>query len=188
MQSLRALNRYRVLQAAVVPCDRSSCGNAHRCRSIHGAHNVTNRREVPGVMPYDGPAGGRGALRATVQAVRQQMETLEARIIRAGRAGPAHASARLRSSPDASINSCRGCLLLLAGRLQTSGTRRDRCVWRRAAACKRRIDSRYVCFGELQSRCRECDWHAWSAAHRLERCPTEIRHTSASRVSPEGLP
>jgi len=39
------------------------------------------RREVPGVRRYDGPAGGWGALRATAQAVRQQMEIVEAPIV-----------------------------------------------------------------------------------------------------------
>jgi molybdopterin-dependent oxidoreductase alpha subunit len=41
---------------------------------------MTTRREVPGVRPYDGPAGGWGALRATAQAVRQQMESISAPI------------------------------------------------------------------------------------------------------------
>ncbi len=35
-------------------------------------------RAVPGVHPYDGPAGGWGALKATAIAVRTQMDTLEA--------------------------------------------------------------------------------------------------------------
>ncbi|WP_377161614.1 FdhF/YdeP family oxidoreductase [Roseateles sp. UC29_93] len=39
------------------------------------------RREVPGIRRYDGPAGGWGALRATAQAVRQQMEIVEAPIV-----------------------------------------------------------------------------------------------------------
>ncbi|MFT4268539.1 MAG: FdhF/YdeP family oxidoreductase [Xenophilus sp.] len=39
---------------------------------------MTQRREVPGIRPYDGPAGGWGALKATAQAVRQQMEIVEA--------------------------------------------------------------------------------------------------------------
>ncbi|ETF02001.1 CbbBc protein [Advenella kashmirensis W13003] len=39
-----------------------------------------NRREVPGIRPYDAPAGGWGALRATAVAVRTQMDTLEAPI------------------------------------------------------------------------------------------------------------
>ena len=42
---------------------------------------MTRRRQVPGIRPYDGPAGGWGALRATAQAVRQQMETFEAPIV-----------------------------------------------------------------------------------------------------------
>ncbi|MFL9985281.1 FdhF/YdeP family oxidoreductase [Paraburkholderia sediminicola] len=41
---------------------------------------MTTRREVPGIRPYDGPAGGWGALRATAQAVRTQMESIEAPI------------------------------------------------------------------------------------------------------------
>ncbi len=41
---------------------------------------MTTRREVPGIRPYDGPAGGWGALRATAQAVRQQMESITAPI------------------------------------------------------------------------------------------------------------
>jgi molybdopterin-dependent oxidoreductase alpha subunit len=41
---------------------------------------MTTRREVPGIRPYDGPAGGWGALRATAQAIRQQMESIEAPI------------------------------------------------------------------------------------------------------------
>jgi hypothetical protein len=36
------------------------------------------RRSVPGVHPYDGPAGGWGALKATAIAVRTQMDALEA--------------------------------------------------------------------------------------------------------------
>ncbi len=42
---------------------------------------MTKRRDVPGIRPYDGPAGGWGALLATAQAVRQQMETLAAPIV-----------------------------------------------------------------------------------------------------------
>jgi molybdopterin-dependent oxidoreductase alpha subunit len=42
---------------------------------------MTKRREVPGIRPYDGPAGGWGALRATAQAVRQQMEVVEAPVV-----------------------------------------------------------------------------------------------------------
>jgi molybdopterin-dependent oxidoreductase alpha subunit len=41
---------------------------------------MTTRREVPGVRPYDDPAGGWGALRATAQAVREQMESIWAPI------------------------------------------------------------------------------------------------------------
>lgn len=36
------------------------------------------RRTVPGIRPYDGPAGGWGALKATAIAVRTQMDALEA--------------------------------------------------------------------------------------------------------------
>lgn len=36
------------------------------------------RRVVPGVHPYDGPAGGWGALKATAIAVRTQMDALDA--------------------------------------------------------------------------------------------------------------
>ena len=39
---------------------------------------MATRREVPGIRPYDGPAGGWGALRATTQAIRLQMETVKA--------------------------------------------------------------------------------------------------------------
>jgi len=42
---------------------------------------MTQRREVPGVRRYDGPAGGWGALRATAQAVRTQMDVTEAPIL-----------------------------------------------------------------------------------------------------------
>lgn len=38
------------------------------------------RREVPGVRPYDGPAGGWGALRATTLAIRTQMDSVKAPI------------------------------------------------------------------------------------------------------------
>ncbi|NPT54070.1 FdhF/YdeP family oxidoreductase [Paraburkholderia elongata] len=41
---------------------------------------MTTRREVPGIRPYEGPAGGWGALRATAQAIRTQMESIEAPI------------------------------------------------------------------------------------------------------------
>ncbi len=36
------------------------------------------RRVVPGIQPYDGPAGGWGALKATAIAIRTQMDALEA--------------------------------------------------------------------------------------------------------------
>ncbi|HAT3682315.1 TPA: FdhF/YdeP family oxidoreductase [Serratia marcescens] len=39
---------------------------------------MAKRRAVPGVHPYDGPAGGWGALKATAIAVRTQMDTLDA--------------------------------------------------------------------------------------------------------------
>lgn len=39
---------------------------------------TTKRRSVPGIHPYDGPAGGWGALKATAIAVRNQMDTLTA--------------------------------------------------------------------------------------------------------------
>lgn len=42
---------------------------------------MSKRRDVPGIRPYDGPAGGWGALRATARAIRQQMETIEAPIV-----------------------------------------------------------------------------------------------------------
>ena len=38
------------------------------------------RREVPGIKEYDSPAGGWGALRATAQAVYDQMDTVKAPI------------------------------------------------------------------------------------------------------------
>ncbi|MDN0081932.1 FdhF/YdeP family oxidoreductase [Crenobacter sp. SG2305] len=41
---------------------------------------MANRRDVPGVRPYDGPAGGWGALRATAQAVHEQMDSFKAPI------------------------------------------------------------------------------------------------------------
>lgn len=37
-----------------------------------------NHRTVPGIHPYDGPAGGWGALKATAIAVKNQMDTLKA--------------------------------------------------------------------------------------------------------------
>jgi len=42
---------------------------------------MAKRRDVPGIKPYNGPAGGWGALRATAQAVRQQMDTFEAPVL-----------------------------------------------------------------------------------------------------------
>ncbi|MFM0237269.1 FdhF/YdeP family oxidoreductase [Paraburkholderia phytofirmans] len=37
-------------------------------------------RDVPGIRPYEGPAGGWGALKATAQAIHDQMESIEAPI------------------------------------------------------------------------------------------------------------
>jgi molybdopterin-dependent oxidoreductase alpha subunit len=42
---------------------------------------MATRREVPGVREYDAPAGGWGALRATAQAVHDQMDNLSAPIV-----------------------------------------------------------------------------------------------------------
>ena len=42
---------------------------------------MNKRREVPGIRPYDGPAGGWGALKATAQAVRTQIDLIEAPIV-----------------------------------------------------------------------------------------------------------
>jgi molybdopterin-dependent oxidoreductase alpha subunit len=42
---------------------------------------MSKRREVPGIRPYDSPAGGWGALRATAKAVHQQMKLVEAPIL-----------------------------------------------------------------------------------------------------------
>lgn len=39
---------------------------------------MSTRREVPGIREYDGPAGGWGALKATSQAIRLQMESIKA--------------------------------------------------------------------------------------------------------------
>jgi molybdopterin-dependent oxidoreductase alpha subunit len=39
------------------------------------------RRDVPGIKPYDSPAGGWGALKATAKAVREQMEVVEAPLL-----------------------------------------------------------------------------------------------------------
>ncbi|WP_321960828.1 FdhF/YdeP family oxidoreductase [Paraburkholderia sp. J7] len=41
---------------------------------------MTKLRDVPGVHPYTGPAGGWGALKATAQAIHDQMESIEAPI------------------------------------------------------------------------------------------------------------
>ena len=40
-----------------------------------------SKREVSGIRRYDAPAGGWGALKATAQAVRQQMTALEAPLV-----------------------------------------------------------------------------------------------------------
>ena len=49
---------------------------------------MTNkRRAVPGVHPYDGPAGGWGALKATAIAVRTQMDAFEALCLAASLGG-----------------------------------------------------------------------------------------------------
>jgi molybdopterin-dependent oxidoreductase alpha subunit len=42
---------------------------------------MTARRDVPGIKPYESPAGGWGALRATANAVREQMEVVEAPLL-----------------------------------------------------------------------------------------------------------
>ncbi len=42
---------------------------------------MAKRRDVPGFKPYDSPAGGWGALRATANAVREQMELGEAPLL-----------------------------------------------------------------------------------------------------------
>jgi len=42
--------------------------------------DMKKRRDVPGIKEYDAPAGGWGALRATAQAVHDQMDTLKAPI------------------------------------------------------------------------------------------------------------
>src|ERR1700761_1123454 len=41
---------------------------------------MVQKRDVPGVRPYDAPAGGWGALKATAIAIRDQMDVLEAPI------------------------------------------------------------------------------------------------------------
>lgn len=42
---------------------------------------MATRRDVPGVKPYDNPAGGWGALRATAKAVQEQMDLTEAPLL-----------------------------------------------------------------------------------------------------------
>ena len=42
---------------------------------------MTKKRKVPGIRPYDSPAGGWGALNATAKAVREQMDLLEAPLL-----------------------------------------------------------------------------------------------------------
>ena len=42
---------------------------------------MSDRREVPGISKYEGPAGGWGAVRATAAAVRRQMDAAEAPIM-----------------------------------------------------------------------------------------------------------
>ncbi|TXI15282.1 MAG: FdhF/YdeP family oxidoreductase [Roseateles sp.] len=42
---------------------------------------MSKRRELPGIRTYDGPAGGWGALKATAQAVRQQMDLVVAPLL-----------------------------------------------------------------------------------------------------------
>jgi molybdopterin-dependent oxidoreductase alpha subunit len=42
---------------------------------------MNNSRDVPGIRPYDNPAGGWGALRATARAVREQMDVVEAPLL-----------------------------------------------------------------------------------------------------------
>lgn len=41
---------------------------------------MATKQEIPGIRPYDNPAGGWGALRATARAVREQMDTGEAAV------------------------------------------------------------------------------------------------------------
>ncbi|MFN5718331.1 MAG: hypothetical protein ACK463_27940, partial [Bradyrhizobium sp.] len=41
---------------------------------------MVQKRDVPGIRPYDAPAGGWGALKATAEAVRTQMDLVEAPI------------------------------------------------------------------------------------------------------------
>jgi len=42
---------------------------------------MAGKRKIPGIKPYDAPAGGWGALRATAKAVREQMEAVEAPLL-----------------------------------------------------------------------------------------------------------
>ena len=42
---------------------------------------MAEKRKVPGIRPYDAPAGGWGALRATANAVREQMDAVEAPLL-----------------------------------------------------------------------------------------------------------
>ncbi|HEY0123044.1 MAG TPA: FdhF/YdeP family oxidoreductase [Rhizobium sp.] len=42
---------------------------------------MVQKREVPGIHPYNGPAGGWGALKATAKAVREQMDVTEAPLL-----------------------------------------------------------------------------------------------------------
>jgi molybdopterin-dependent oxidoreductase alpha subunit len=42
---------------------------------------MPTRRKVPGIRPYESPAGGWGALRATARAVREQMDVVEAPLL-----------------------------------------------------------------------------------------------------------
>jgi molybdopterin-dependent oxidoreductase alpha subunit len=42
---------------------------------------MSKRRSVPGIVPYDSPAGGWGALRATAKAVQEQMQLSEAPVL-----------------------------------------------------------------------------------------------------------
>jgi molybdopterin-dependent oxidoreductase alpha subunit len=43
--------------------------------------DMAQRRDVPGIKPYHAPAGGWGALKATAEAVREQMDVLEAPLL-----------------------------------------------------------------------------------------------------------
>jgi molybdopterin-dependent oxidoreductase alpha subunit len=42
---------------------------------------MTARRDVPGIKPYDSPAGGWGALRATARIIREQMDLTDASLL-----------------------------------------------------------------------------------------------------------